>query len=245
MKPLITFLIIILFTWFSEPIKNLELPACEPGDHVVKHTGYTLGYNNHHKQAAWVAYVLTEKETIKAIERGNNFRPDPDVPAGTADDIDYKGSGYDRGHLAPAADMGWCKTAMQESFYYSNMSPQEPGFNRGIWKRLEELVRNWAIEYDSICIVTGPILTPDLPKIGIHNVSVPKHYYKVILDYTGDEVKGIGFILPNSSSSAPLSSFALPINNVETITNIDFFPRLPDDQEESIESSCIISAWKW
>ena len=147
--------------------------------------------------------------------------------------------------MAPAGDMGWSVTSMAESFYYSNMSPQEPGFNRGIWKKLEELVRTWAIDYQSIYVVTGPILTKGLKTIGEHHVAVPKYYYKVILDYHSSGAKGIGFILPNSSSSKCLRSYAVTIDSVEHFTGIDFFPQLPDDQEKVIESTITLSSWIW
>jgi endonuclease G len=141
--------------------------------------------------------------------------------------------------------MGWSTTAMAESFYYSNMSPQTPNFNRGIWKKLEELVRTWAIENNSIYIATGPVLTNNLQSIGPNKVSVPKYYYKVILDYTKPSIKGIGFILPNSGSKEPLQNYAVSINSVEKLTGINFFPLLPDKQEELIEKSLCIRCWSW
>ena len=223
----------------------LELPAISAHDEIVKHTGYTLSYNEANEQANWVAYELTAEETQKAFERTNKFIPDPDVPTGSADDADYRGSGYDRGHLAPAADMGWSETTMRESFYFSNMSPQRPEFNRGIWKELEEQVRDWARDNRKIYVVTGPVLEKGLPTIGHDQVSVPKAYYKVILDYNESEPKGIGFILPNEGSSRPVSSFAVTIDSVEKVTHLDFYPALPDAQEKKIESTLCVSCWNW
>jgi endonuclease G, mitochondrial len=226
-------------------IDNLEIPAVSAVEKVIRHTGYSLLFNDTYKQADWVAYELTKEETTKRFERNNKFVTDPLVTTGTASDKDYAGSGYDKGHLAPAADMEWSSTAMAESFYYSNMSPQEPGFNRGIWKKLEELVRTWAIENNSLYIVTGPILTEGLPAIGPDHVAVPKYFYKVILDYTGPEIKGIGFIIPNTGSSEPLQTFSVTIDSVEKFTGIDFFPLLPDDQENIIESRFDLNLWDW
>lgn len=143
---------------------------------------------------------MTSEETVKLYNRSDRFTPDKCVKSGTANDNDYKGSGYDRGHLAPAADMGWSVKAMEESFYYSNMSPQKPSFNRGIWKQLEELTRDWTVENKEIYIVTGGVLNDSLPTIGKNKVSVPKYFYKVILDYSEPSIKGIGFIMPNESS---------------------------------------------
>jgi len=114
---------------------------------IVEHSAYSLGYNEDHDQATWVAYTLTGAQaTSKLYERTDIFRDDPAVVTGSATLADYKGSGYDRGHLAPARDMTWSRTAMSESFYMSNMSPQIPGFNRGIWKQLESQVRQYAVD---------------------------------------------------------------------------------------------------
>lgn len=226
-------------------IADLEIPKTNPGDLVIRHSGYSFLYNEAHEQSDWVAYQLTKDETNNSFERSNHFIIDPIVETGTATNKDYAKSGYDRGHLAPAADMGWSEKTMEESFYFSNMSPQLPGFNRGIWKKLEELVRDWAIENDTISIVTGPVLTDGLPTIGENKVSIPKYYYKVILDYTEPGIHGIGFILANESSNEPLQNFAVTIDSVENLTGIDFFPLLPDSQEELIESTLCIDCWNW
>jgi endonuclease G, mitochondrial len=251
MKGLLLILLALYFSLFSafsqqtSRIINLELPYITKNDVVVKHLGYTLSYNEKYEQANWVAYQLTAKETEKIVGRSNDFRPDTDVPTGSADNEDYKNSGYDRGHLAPAADMGWSSQAMEESFFYSNMSPQLPGFNRGIWKRLEEQVRQWAVDNQAIYVVTGPVLRPNLPTIGHDKVAIPNYYYKVILDYTQPELKGIGFIMPNTSSTLALSNYAVTIDSVETVTGINFFPALPNDQERSIEKSICLECWSW
>jgi endonuclease G, mitochondrial len=229
----------------SATIRNLEIPATSSNDRIISHKGYSFIYNEPHEQACWVAYSLTKKEANKIYKRTDKFMPDPDVTTGTADDEDYSGSGNDRGHLAPAADMGWSPEAMAESFYYSNMSPQWPAFNRGIWKKLEELVRSWAVEYNSISIVTGPVLTDGLKSIGPDKVSVPNYFYKVILDYEDPDIKGIGFIIPNAGSSQPLQDFAVTIDSVEKVTGIDFYPALPDEQEKVIEKTLCIDCWKW
>lgn len=226
-------------------IDKIEIPKVNSGDVVINHTGYSLIYNEPYEQASWVAYELTKEETSNTFSRTDKFMVDPLVKTGTANDADYAGSGYDRGHLAPAADMGWSEVTEAESFYYSNMSPQEPGFNRGIWKKLEELVRSWAVENNSIYIATGPILTTGLPSIGPDKVSVPKYFYKVILDYTEPDIKAIGFLIPNSSQSASLQSFVVSIDSIESFSGIDFYPKLPDDQEKKLESTITIDKWSW
>jgi endonuclease G len=222
---------------------NPEIPFIRPDDQIVRHLGYTLCYNEKHEQASWVAYDLTRNEAAGGYERTNKFIVDPSVSTGSATAADYANSGYDRGHLAPAGDMGWSATAMAESFYYSNMSPQVPGFNRGIWKKLEEQVRTWATTDSVLYVVTGPVLTEGLPTIGPNMVSVPKYYYKVLLDYHKPGFKAIGFVLPNIASSQPLSDFAVSVDSVERLTGIDFFPALPDGAEDLLESDCCPSCW--
>jgi endonuclease G len=202
-------------------------------------------YNEKYKQANWVAYELTKQETNKIFERSNKFISDPQVKSVNTFNKDYAGSGYDRGHLAPAADMGWSATSMIESFYYSNMSPQQPGFNRGIWKKLEELVRTWAIENKAVYVVTGPVLAKGLSTIGNNKIAVPNYYYKVILDYKEPNIKGIGFILANESSKSALQNYAVSIDSVEKVTGLDFFYLLKDQEENLIEKELCINCWSW
>lgn len=223
-----------------------ELPKTSAMDQIVKHTGYTLSYVESHEQASWVAYSLT-REHIKGgkHERTNKFIEDPAVKTGSATNADYSRSGYDRGHLAPAADMGWSKETMAESFFFSNMSPQAPSFNRGIWKELEEQVRDWAVDNEKLYIATGPVLKDGLKKIGPSGVSVPNLYYKVILDYTEPETKAIAFVLANEASDKPLKSFVVSVDSVEKLTGINFFYQLPDDVEKRLEAKSDATLWKW
>ena len=225
------------------------LPEISQKDEVIHHSYYTLSYNEYHEQANWVAYKLTSDMIQNgSYNRTDNFRPDYKVKNESSQLSDYKGFGYDRGHLCPAGDMKISKMAMSESFYMSNISPQVPSFNRGIWKSLESIVRTWAIENDEIYIVTGPILSEEfafLGSIGSNSVSIPKYYYKVILDYKKPELKGIGFILENTKGQLPLVSYAISIDNIEELTGIDFFPSLPDTIENIIEESFSIDKWSW
>lgn len=228
-------------------IENLELPAPVEGEQIIRHTGYTLSYNEDAEQPSYVAYELTRAEVLNTnTERDDDFRADPMVLTGSAELDDYRRSGYDRGHMAPAADFRWSEEAISDTFYLSNMSPQDPSFNRGIWADLEAAVRVMAYENNSVYVVTGPVLT-DGPyeTIGDNKVAVPKQYYKVILDYEEPGIKAIGFILPNEGSSKSLESFATTVDEVEKLTGLDFYPSLPDDQEEIIESELDLSAWSF
>lgn len=225
---------------------NLAFGIPGPADCILDREGYALGYIEYHEQPAWVIYHMTKEEaTTKAASREDNFREDPQIPTGSATLADYRRSGYDRGHLAPAADMSFSVKTMDESFYLSNMSPQLGEFNRGIWKDLEAQVRSFAISEGDIYVVTGPIL-PRIKKktIGPSEVTVPDSYYKVVWDRTPPE-KMIGFILPNEGSTKSLQSFAVTVDEVEQKTGLDFFSVLPEEQQAALESTITINAWKW
>ena len=234
--------VILFYTVLSS--QNL-LPKPVSGEQIINHSAYSLSYNEEHEQANWVAYKLTAEKVRGSVKRKDAFRADPKVKTGSASLDDYRGSGYDRGHLAPAADMKWSSTAMSESFFMSNMSPQNPGFNRGIWKRLEEHVRNWAIDNESIHITTGGVLKGKLTTIGNNRVSVPSFYYKVILDYKEPEIKGIGFILFNENTKKSLEPYAVSIDEVEKFTGLDFYYYLPDNIENKVESMVDVSKWSF
>lgn len=226
-------------------LPNLERPALQGRYQWVDHQAFQLEYAEEHEQARWVAYTLTKSKARGGYQRSNNFHRDYKISTHSAHHSDYKGSGYDRGHLAPAGDMAWSAASMSRSFLYSNISPQRPGFNRGIWKRLESKVRAWALLYDSLYIATGPVLTSALPKIGPNQVSVPAYYYKAILHYNGYQARGIAFLLPARNSRLHLKSFALSIDSLEAITKIDFFPALPDRLEKEVEARLCKSCWDW
>lgn len=218
-------------------------PSLKQGQ-LVQHQHYALSYAEEHEQAEWVAYELTEAEVRSNIaDRTDDFREDPSVLTGSATLDDYYRSGYDRGHLAPAGDMGFSEQAMSESFYLSNMSPQDRAFNRGVWKDLEEDVRDWAVANESLYVVTGPVFGSNPKKIGDNGVSVPDYYYKVLLDYQEPEIKAIGFLLPNESTSQTPQDFIESIDNIEAYTGIDFFSELPDELEEELESGTSSGRW--
>jgi endonuclease G, mitochondrial len=224
--------------------RDFVLPATRPTDQVVRHTGITLQYLEKYEQAAWVAYVLPGTQVKGKEERATTFFDDPAVKTGSAVNADYSRSGYDRGHLAPAADFKNNRIMMRESFYMSNISPQVPDFNRGIWSDLEQLVRVWAIRYSQVYVVTGPVLRPGLPTIGrINRVAVPEYYYKVVLTAAPTGLKGIAFLMRNEGSRQPLSTFVVSIDEVEQVTGLDFFPRLPDEVEDRIEAQSTPTDW--
>jgi endonuclease G len=227
-----------------EKNKDFKLPAYTKKDEIIRHEGYTLCYVEEYEQASWVAYQLTSAQIKGKNERENDFRPDPEVSTGSAVPDDYRGSGYDRGHLAPAADFKLSGTLMSESFFMSNMSPQVPDFNRGIWEKLESRVRTWVKRDEVLYIVTGPVLKGNMAYIGRKNkVAVPNMYYKVIVDLKKPDIKAIGFLMKNEGSNKSLQSFAVTIDEIEKETGLDFFPLLPDDMEKTLEGSLNVKEW--
>ncbi len=217
---------------------KLEMPMLYKTDTVVYHTYYSLKYSEQHEQAVWVAYKLTSNQLEKNVKRSNKFRTDPKIFTESANDNDYYKSGYDRGHLAPSRDMSFDSVAQEESFYYSNMSPQIASFNRSIWNRLESNVRDWAAEFDTIYVITGPVLKDNLKYIGENKVSVPEHFYKAILVYTNSIQCAIGFIIPNiEHSKNNFYEYSVKIDSIEELTGLDLFPLLPNKLEKQIEST--------
>lgn len=223
------------------------LPSEVDGSNVYHYQHYSLSYNDEYEQADWVAYVLNGEDLRKEwAPRSDNFRPDPAVRGGSATPDDYRGSGYDRGHMVPAADMAWNASAMDETFMMSNISPQARNFNQGIWRELEELTRDWAKKYKRLYVASGPVLTQE-PKgyIGRDNeVAVPAAYFKVLLDLDEPEQKAIAFLLPNEVSYEPLFTFATTVDAVEELTGIDFYEDfMPADLEAALESEYNADLW--
>jgi len=234
----IFFLVISLQELIAQP-DSLLLPNSNAENiEVIKHTYYSLEYSELHEQASWVYYKLTTEFITGPGERKNKFKPDYLIDTESAQLIDYKGSGLDRGHLCPAGSMKLNQRAMDESFYMSNMSPQLPGFNRGKWKQLEGQVRRWLQKEDTLHVITGPILTDSLGSIGINKVTIPSYYYKVIYDPTGAQ-KMIAFIMPNEKIEQNIFHFTVTVDEVEKRTGIDFFSGLEDELENRLEEGLI------
>lgn len=224
----------LLITGSREISRFNYLPAIDH-DSFVSHNYYSLAYNEEHEQADWVSYMINSERLSHAGERTDRFRSDDSIATGSASSQDYSRSGYDRGHLAPAADMAFSETAMAESFYYSNISPQLPGFNRGIWKSLEDIVRDEARKADSVYVFTGPVYTGNETNIGVNEVTVPSAFYKIILCFNDNRMVARSWLLPHQEGLKEPSGFMVTVDSIEAATGIDFFPGLPDRLEKRIE----------
>jgi endonuclease G len=252
---LVIFAVVLYFYWDSQQKENIQgdvltpsvkkavikefkafdLPLEIVGHQVVVRPYYTLSFNKEHMQADWVAYKMYPFPDSVSVKRKDAFRVDPMIDGGSATLEDYKKSGYDRGHLAPAKALSYSKESMSESFFMSNMSPQVPMFNRGIWRFLEAEVYQWSKDSDSLYVVTGPVLDHPLGTIGVHKVSIPRSYFKTIIRFKNGNATGIGFLLKNEKSKEKCLDFATSIDSVEQVTGLDFYHQLNDSVEAVIE----------
>lgn len=225
--------------------KDLEIPTLltPRQQQIIRHTGYTVSYNKDTKLPNWVSYELTRAETKGKEKRSNRFIADPLVKGAIATNADYTRSGYDKGHMAPAADMKWSPVAMNESFYFSNMCPQHPQLNRRGWKKLEDKIRDWAVADSAIIIICGPVIKKQPKTIGKNKVVVPQQFFKVILSPFVKPMRAIGFLFNNEQSVDPLSAYVVTVDSIERLTNMDFFSLLPDEIENKIEAEANYFQW--
>lgn len=208
--------------------------------------GFLLSHDATYKTPIWVIERLTVEKAQGTLPRYNKFQADPDLEEGErAELVDYKNSGFDKGHMAPSADMRWDQQAMEECFYLSNMVPQVgKGMNQGIWKNLEEYVRDWVINRGELYIITGPIYEDGVKKtIGKNKVAVPSHLYKII--YDPHKTEAIAFIMPNHKlDSADMPKYIVTIRDVEKKTGLDFLSNLDQDVQGIIENKKAQGLWK-
>lgn len=229
--------IAIFFLCFSlssfadqQPLHLLQCAKQVPfGFHIVKKNnisnicrkGYFVSYDNQAKIPVYVSYVLTPEEAVGCLTRTNSFAADQSLPSNYAASIkDYAKSGYDKGHMANDSDMRWDAQAEEDSFILSNMAPQLPSFNRGIWKKLEDLTRAWAIDRNhNILVHVGPIYSSTDKTIG-NDVVVPHAFFKILIDMDTKEMQV--FLFKHGASTADLSTFLTDLSTIQASTNIIF-----------------------
>ena len=225
--------------------RHIELCKTHPSEEVIFHSAYTISYNPQTLTANWVAYELTADETDGPWSRkGFNFMPDPDYTGLQADHGDYKGSGYSRGHLAPAGDMKWDSTAMAESFYYTNCIPQDKALNNGKWNQLEMKTRSWAQQFGKVFVVTGPVFyQSDTLRIGPHGIAVPHACFKALLAPTETSYTAIAFVMQNGEENRSLKECAITIDQLEVLLGLNLYYNLPDELEEPVENKITWENW--
>ncbi|OPY85925.1 MAG: Nuclease precursor [Syntrophorhabdus sp. PtaU1.Bin153] len=254
--PRLFFLSLSILFLLSFPVHSGPLDDCAeyaklgvPGHNgkILCRTGYLLAHSPKYKTPVWVIERLTkEKAAADVVPRYNKFQADPDLTKGKRAELsDYQGSGYDRGHMAPSADMRWDKQAMIECFFLSNMVPQVgKGMNRGIWKDLEALVRTWTIRRGELFIFTGPIYQGGVKKtIGKNRVAVPSHLYKIV--YDPDRKEAIAFVMPNKAlKTKDLPAYIVTIRDVESKTGLDFLTSFDKELQDTIETTKAEDLWR-
>ncbi len=235
-------------------------PKAERDLEVVEHAAMVIGFDCDFRMASWVFHVLTPDVSFGNVTRTNDFRKDERLTCESAVESDYflkkekpdgtyayDGFGFDRGHLAPSADFRWSYTALSESYFYSNMTPQRSEFNQDSWAELEGLLRRIVDqEKKSFYIITGPVLRADLPTVprSLHGLMIPELHYKIIVDVSEDQPRGMAFIMPNRKADQRLSNYVVRIDSVERLTGLNFFPMLSAEMEELIESKSDYKAWQ-
>ncbi len=231
-----------------ELVKNYTLRS----EILIPHSAYTVGYNADWKIPNWVAYVLTGTHLNgQQCSRNDCFKTDPQlsklkvVANSRISNADYNKSGYDRGHMAPAADMRWDTNIMIESFFMTNICPQAPSLNRIYWENLEETTRFWAKKYDSIYVVCGPIISNPTNCFSKKNIVIPAAFFKALLRHDKSGWHAIAFILDNFNEIQHFSEHAISIDNLELLTGLDFFYNLPDDIENKVEASFSLNDWPY
>ena len=223
----------------------MEIPACDADDVILTHNGFVISYNAEARIPYWVAYELTDEETRGDLDRDEYvFKMDPSYNSTQAMREDYYDYQWSRGHMAPAADFEWDAEAMGETFYLTNICPQDRELNKNDWNYLEKQVRNWAREFGKVWVVTGPIIgTNKYGTIGDRDVVVPDSFFKAVLAYKNGKYHSIAFTMDNDDKRYWLDDCAMTVNDLETITGIDFFPLLPDDVENTVESQLRLPFW--
>ena len=250
----------------SEVKPWLEMPAVkdEEGKAFFSHNmtwnsqvvrNYSFWYDLSDRVALWVAYPLY-KGMLSGVKRTDKWEYDPLVPKRYQGVVYSSYAGYDRGHQLPSADRLCNVAANEQTFYFTNITPQNADLNQGLWEQLEAQVRGQVNTCDTLYVVTGCVLTtesdptPQYVKDNNGNdVAIPKAYYKVLLRYKAGEATGgysaIGFWMENKryGNTSLSRTFARTVDEIETLTGVDFFVNLKDEYEKEVEAKYDASAW--
>lgn len=232
----------------GEPPLNarlMELPAIRSNDVVLVYNGFVVNYNTKRLIPNWVAYELTAAEVAGEVPRAKGFSMDLDYKSRQAMREDYSNTGWDKGHMAPAADMKWSQSAMNESFYLTNICPQNHDLNGKDWQTLEKYVRDWAVKYGSVWVVCGPyVYANTYGTIGERKVVVPDGFFKAVLRQEGRGYKAIAFVFDNNARRQPVKDAVVSVNDVEALVGFDLFTNLDDKIEEAVEAQSAWEEWK-
>lgn len=224
-----------------DSLMTVAVPRTLP-DTLVRYDAFDVHFNSGRGIANCAAYELVDNELYGTVERAGEFLQDAGV-MGCPSPQDYAGSGMDRGHLVPAADLKWNEAAMRQSFLLTNVAPMHKGLNEGGWAKLEEKVREWTARDSALLVFTGPVVSENDTTLAGRRVAVPSAYYKVIMAPCVRPMRVIAFIYPNGYSGGRLQQYAVSVDEVERRTGLDFFPYLSIGEQELMESVVHIDAW--
>jgi len=248
-------------------------------DHYVTMDGvqilnYALEWDNTKRHANWVAFTFDTTTSADVVKRTDLWAKDPKLPAEMqTGDSDHTNDGFDRGHLCASEDRVYLKEANEQTFYYSNISPQLNDFNGGFWGKLEARVQTWGRStttgtYDKVYVTKGGTLnkllknfkgttvnggtpTTDANGFTIHGLACPEYYFMAVLSQKDDVFHAIAFLVPHKEgmtknpSSDELKEYVVSVDKLEEETGIDFFCNLPDVLENEVEAACNLNDWAW
>ena len=217
----------------SQSVFEAYLPKTSP---YIQHNGFVVSYDGRTRNPHWVYHKLTQEGLARETNRqGCDFKEDPTLPDHLrATKRDYSGSGFDRGHLCPAAD---CSTqdSVEDSFFMTNIVPQVPAFNRGFWKKLEEHVRNLTKQYSTIHAFSGPLYMSSKGRdgkryvryqvIGENEVAVPTHFFLLLyVELPTGKLLTKAFIIPNQAIDSKISfrRYSATVEEVERASGVSF-----------------------
>jgi len=223
-------------------LTSVKTPASVPSQ-IKAYEGFNVSFNKDNHTPNWVAWELLASESEGETPRSSYFWQDTELTDCPTSN-DYKGSGYDRGHMCPAADQKWSENAMEDCFVMANMCPQNHSLNSGAWGTLENKCRQWVRRDSALVIVAGPIYeATDKERIGYAGVRVPGAFFKVIAAPYLKEPRGIAFVYPNMPAPGNMQNYAMTVDEVEELTGYDFFSALPDEVEKKVESTASFKLW--
>jgi endonuclease G len=201
---------------------------------ILTNDAYLVGYSEEDRCPLWVCYTLHSTKEAAPTRPSTSFKTDKRTMV-QVKDSDYTNTGYDRGHMAPSYGIGLCfgTNAQLQTFLMSNVIPQTPELNRGIWKKMEQTAANdWAQERDKIWVITGPVF---IETNRVNGIRVPAGSFKIFVDET-DEIEVQAFLMPqNPLEDATFGLYLTSVDEIERQTGLDFFTELPDDIEDEVE----------
>ncbi len=213
---------------------------------ILENEGYFVGYSEDTRNPAWVAYRLFEVHDLNSPKRPSRFTIDERTKAEVKHD-DYTRSGYDRGHMAPNYGIAtrFGKDGQKETFMMSNIVPQRPNLNRRVWRELEwKIARFYGQHCEEVWIVTGPIYEGEAKELE-SGVRIPDAFFKIAVDLRGGEIRVMPFIfLQESEGDEWMRRHLVSVDSIEALTQIDFFPELPDELEDHLEAQAPTRLWR-